>query len=151
MATLRGVPREDEGIALAIVAMGRARHEGILGRVNERNERADAILAILARDIAKKDCQCNYCTAHTYLCRINYLASPSNKFGYIGNVDGANGGTQEQIGGKAIEIEEKEDNYSNKKAEDCFEGKGAKVWKKIGQASPQQTIPPLTHVVLPTN
>ena len=57
---------------------------------------------------------------------------------------------------KVLKIEEKEDNHiayleaqlenlsllkKNKKVDDEFEGKGAKVWKELGRKSPQSTMP----------
>ena len=67
---------------------------------------------------------------------------------------------------KVLEIEEKEDNYiayleaqlenlsfleEEKKVDDEFEGKGAKVWKELGRESPQLTMPPLTLVMPSTS
>ena len=58
---------------------------------------------------------------------------------------------------KVLEIEEKEDNHivyleaqlenlslleGEKKVDDEFEGKGAKVWKELGHENPQLTMPP---------
>ena len=63
---------------------------------------------------------------------------------------------------KVLEIEEKEDNHiayleaqlenwslleEEKKVDDEFEGKGAKVGKELGRKSPQLTMPPLTPVM----
>ena len=39
----------------------------------------------------------------------------------------------------------------NKKVDDEFEGKGAKVWKELGRGSPQPTMPPLTLVMPSTS
>ena len=67
---------------------------------------------------------------------------------------------------KVLEIEEKEDNHiayletqlenlslleREKKVDDEFEGKGAKVWKELGRESPQLTMPPLTPVMPSTS
>ena len=67
---------------------------------------------------------------------------------------------------KVLEIEEKEDNHiayleaqlenpswaeEDKKVDDVFRGKGAKVWKELGRGSPQLTMPLLTLVVPSTS
>ena len=67
---------------------------------------------------------------------------------------------------KVLEIEEKEDNHiaylkaqlenlslleEEKKVDDEFEGKGAKVWRELGHESPQLTMPPLTPMMRSTS
>ena len=71
-----------------------------------------------------------------------------------------------QLEEKVLEIEEKEDNQiayleaqlenlslaeEDKKVDDEFEGKGAKIWKELGRGSPQLAMPPLTPVMPSTS